>query len=168
MSHILVFTYSMLHRMLIGHTHSSRFMEWKNLGIITLKQATCAPNVFQKLRENWITTNFIYLTSSTFVTISHINYWDQVNSWKNLWKFWNGLLCRNKSGLLLLLNVSAYWKSSNYEACAKKLSQILGNNIDNVGRVIGLRIYVRYCRSAGLGVRFTLGTAIYIKLKSTI
>ena len=31
-------------------------------------------------------------------TISHINYWDQVNSWKNLWKFWNGPLCRNKSG----------------------------------------------------------------------
>ena len=28
-------------------------------------------------------------------TISHINYWDQVNSWKNLWKFWNGPLCRN-------------------------------------------------------------------------
>ena len=49
-----------------------------------------------------------------------------------------------------------------------KLSQILANNIDNVGRVIGLRIYVRYCRSASLGVRFTLGTAIYRKLKSTI
>ena len=39
----------------------------------------------------------------------------------------------------------AYWQSSNTEACAKKLSQILPNNIDNVGRVIGLRIYVRYC-----------------------
>ena len=31
-------------------------------------------------------------------------------------------------------------------ACAKKLSQILANNIDNGGREIGLRIYVRYCR----------------------
>ena len=31
-------------------------------------------------------------------TISYINYWDQVNSWKNLWKFWNDPLCRNKSG----------------------------------------------------------------------
>ena len=30
-------------------------------------------------------------------TISHINCWDQVNSWKNLWKFWNGPRCRNKS-----------------------------------------------------------------------
>ena len=29
--------------------------------------------------------------------------------------------------------------------CAKKLSQILANDIDNGGRVIGLRIYVRYC-----------------------
>ena len=27
----------------------------------------------------------------------------------------------------------------------KKLSQILANNIDNVGRGIGLRIYLRYC-----------------------
>ena len=31
-------------------------------------------------------------------TISHINYLDQINSWKNLWKFWNGPICRNKSG----------------------------------------------------------------------
>ena len=28
----------------------------------------------------------------------------------------------------------------------RKLSQILANNIDNGGRGIGLRIYVRYCR----------------------
>ena len=73
-------------------------MKCQNLGITTLKHATCAPNIFLKLPENQITTNFIYLTSSNFVTISHINYWDQVNSWKNLWKFWNGPLCRNKSG----------------------------------------------------------------------
>ena len=78
-------------------------------------------------------------------TISHINYWDQLNSWKNFWKFWNGLLCRNKSGPSPLLNVAVYWQSSNTEACAKKLSQIIANNIDNGGREIGLRIYVRYC-----------------------
>ena len=30
------------------------------------------------------------------------------------------------------------------EACAKKLSQRLPSNIDNEGRGIGLRIYVRY------------------------
>ena len=95
---ILVFTHSVLHRVLIGHAHSSKFMEWQNLGIATLKHAICATNVFLKLPENQTTTNFIYLPSSNFVTISHINYWDQVNSWKNLWKFWNGPLCRNKSG----------------------------------------------------------------------
>ena len=81
----------------------------------------------------------------TMTAIFHTNYWDQVNSWKNLWKFLNGRLCRNKSGLFTLLNVAAYWKSSNSQACAKKLSQILANNIDNGGRGISLRIYVRYC-----------------------
>ena len=34
---------------------------------------------------------------------------------------------------------------SNTEDCAKKLSQILANNIDNGGRGIGLIINVRYC-----------------------
>ena len=43
---ILVFAHSVLHRMLIGHAHSSQFMEWQNLGIKTLKRGTCAPNVF--------------------------------------------------------------------------------------------------------------------------
>ena len=38
------------------------------------------------------------------------------------------------------------WKSSNTEACANRLSQILANSIDNGERGIGLRIYVRYCR----------------------
>ena len=55
--------------------------------------------------ENQITTNFIYLTSSNFFTISHINYWDQVNSRKSLWKLWNGPLCRNKLGPSPILNV---------------------------------------------------------------
>ena len=78
----------MLHRMtLIGHTHSSQFMKRQNLGIATLKYGAWAPKVFKKLSENQITTDFVYLTSSNFVTISHINYWDQVNSWKNLWTF---------------------------------------------------------------------------------
>ena len=31
-------------------------------------------------------------------------------------------------------NVAAYWKRRNGEACDKKLSQILGNNIYNLGR----------------------------------
>ena len=33
--------------MLIGHAHSSQFMEQQNLGITTLKYAKCAPNVFK-------------------------------------------------------------------------------------------------------------------------
>ena len=60
--------------MLIGHTHSFQFMEQQNLGMTTLKHAKCAPDVFKKLPEKRITTNYIYLTSSNFVTISHINY----------------------------------------------------------------------------------------------
>ena len=69
------------------------------------------------------------------------------------WKFWNGLLCRNKSGSFPLLSVTVYWQSSNAKACAKKVSQILVNNMDNGGREIGLRIYVRYCR---LGLLYKL------------
>ena len=88
----------------------------------------------------------VLIASNLWTTISHINYWDQVNSWKNLWKFWNGPLCRNKSDPSPLLNVAVYWQSSNTETCVKKLPQILANNIDNGGRGIGLRIYVRYCR----------------------
>ena len=79
-------------------------------------------------------------------TTSHINYWDQLNSFKNFWKFWNGPHCRNKSGPSPLLKVAAYWQSSNTEACAKKLSQILANNIDNVVGWIDLIINVRCCR----------------------
>ena len=59
---------------LIGHVHSSQFMEWQNLSIATLKHAKFAPNIFKKLPENRTTTDFIYLTSSNFVTMSHINY----------------------------------------------------------------------------------------------
>ena len=45
-----------------------------------------------------------------------------------------------------LLNVAGCWKKSNAKACNNKLSQILANNIDNGGKGVGLRIYVRYCR----------------------
>ena len=47
-------------------------------------------------------------------------------------------------------NVAAYRQSSNTEACAKKLSQILANNIDNEGRGIDLRISVKYWNLNGL------------------
>ena len=94
---------------------------------------------------------------SFWSTISHINYWDQVNSWKNLWKFWNGPLCRNKSGPSPLLNVAVYWQSSDTRTCVKKLSQILANNTDNGGRGIGLRIYVKYCPKKWWKIKGGLG-----------
>ena len=117
------------------------------------------------MAENQITANFVYLTSSNFVTISHINYWDQVNSWKNLWKFWNGLLCRNKSGPFLLLNVAAYWQNNNPEGCINKLSQILASN-DNKGRGIGLRFYVRCCRLGLMDLWFCFNDLIKVFLHS--
>ena len=94
------------------------------------------------MSENQITMNFIYLASSNFMTISPMNYWDQVNSWKSFWKFWNGPLSRNKSG------PSPYSKLQHTGGvvCAKKPSQILSNSIGNGGSRIGCRIYVRYCR----------------------
>ena len=82
----------------------------------------CAPDVFRKLPENQITTNSIYLASSNFGAISQLNYWYQVNSWKNLWKFRNGPLCRNKSGPFSLLNVAGYWKSIVGPIFVKKLN----------------------------------------------
>ena len=47
---------------LIGPANSSQFVEWQNLGITTLKHAKCAPNVFKKLPQNQITTDFLHLT----------------------------------------------------------------------------------------------------------
>ena len=139
--HILVFL-SVLHRMmLIGCTHLSQFMECQNLGITALNHARCAPNVFKKLMGNQITADFIYLK----FTLNFLKFCDQVNSWKNLLKLWNGPLCRKKSGPLPLLNVALYCKSSNNKACPKKLSQILPNKIHHGRKGIGLRIYVRCC-----------------------
>ena len=37
---------------LIGHAHSSQFMEWQNLVIATIKHAKYTPNAFKKLPEN--------------------------------------------------------------------------------------------------------------------
>ena len=61
-----------LHRKkLIGHAHSSLFVEWHNLGITIIKHAICSTNICQKFQQNQIITNFIYPTSSNLVTISH-------------------------------------------------------------------------------------------------
>ena len=85
-------------------------------------------------------------------TISHINYWGKVNFWKDLRKFWNGLLCRNKSGPFPLLNVAAYWNTSNPEDCAKKLFQILVNNIAHAEFMRGIVVLIgknkmTYCKT---------------------
>ena len=95
------------------------------------------PERFLKIAPKSNNYQFSYLTSSNFVTISHMIFWDQVNSWKNLWKFLNGPLYRNKSDLFSLLNVEAYWESSNTEVCTKELSQILANDIDGGRRGLG-------------------------------
>ena len=118
-------------------------MEWRNLGIPTLKHAIYALKVFKRLPG---TINFIYLTSTNFVTISHINYWDQVNSGKNLQKFWNYLLCRNKSAPLPLLNVAAYLKNSNTDACTKKLSWYLGDvdSFQNLYEILWNNLNMQY------------------------
>ena len=97
---------------LIDPARSSQFVEWHNSGTTTLTHAICTPNVFFEFPEDQVTTNFIYPISSNFVAISHINYWDQLNSWKNFWKFWNGPPCRNKLGPSPLLNIAVYWQSS--------------------------------------------------------
>ena len=58
-----------------------------------------------------------------------------------------GLLCTNSSTPSTLLNVAVYWESSKPEGCAKKLSQILANNIENGEKGIGLTSYMTYCRN---------------------
>ena len=110
---------------------------------------TCymCPKCFLKVAGKSNNYQFSLPDFHKFVAIAHINYWDQVNSWKNFWKFWNGPPCRSKSGLFPLLNVVVYWQSSNTEAFAKKLSQILAINIDHWGggRATGPTNYVSYC-----------------------
>ena len=71
-----------------------------------------------------------------------------MSSWKNLRKFWNDPLCRNKSDLSPLLNVVAYWQSSATKACATKMSQILAKNTGDGERKLILE-FVRYCRIWG-------------------
>ena len=130
---------------LIGPTHSSQFIEWHNLGITKFKHAICAPNVFLKIAGK--PNNY------QFYLPNFLKFCDNISSKllrpsKFLEKFLEILewsFYRNKSSPSPLLNVVACWKSSNTEACVKKLSQILANNIDNGRRWFGLRINVRYC-----------------------
>lgn len=67
---------------------------------------------------------------------------------ENSWKFKNGPLCTNNS---------VYWYSSNTEACAEKLSQIRANNVDNGGRGIGPKNYVRYCLKKEMNSKTSFG-----------
>ena len=57
-----------------------------------------------------------------------------------------GSLWRCKLGPFHLLNIAAYWKSSNKEASANKLSQILANSTDNQETRAVLKNHVDYCR----------------------
>ena len=92
------------------------------------------------------------LNNYLFYLYNFVKFWDNISHkllrpsqfLENLQKFRNDPLYRNKSSPFLLLNVTAYWQSSNSEACAKKLPQIVANNVDNGGRGIGLKVYVRF------------------------
>ena len=61
-------------------THSSQLMAMHNLDTKTLRHVLCAPHVFKKLPENYITVYVIDQTFAKFATVSHISYWDQVKS----------------------------------------------------------------------------------------
>ena len=99
------------------------------------------PNNFLKLPENQITTDFIYQFPQLF--FSH-NLLRPSQFLEKFMEILNGPLCRNKSGPYPPLNVAAYWKSSNTEACGKNLPQILASNIYSGGRGLGLRTYLKY------------------------
>ena len=129
----------------IGPADSSQLMEWDHLGITKRKHAICAPIVFWNLLQNEITTNFIDLTSSIFVAVSHITYWDQGSSLKNSGNSGIFHCAEINPPFLPLLNVPAYWQSSNTKACANKMSQRLEIKVYNRGRGIRLGIYVSYC-----------------------
>ena len=91
--------------------------------------------------------------------MSHISYWDQFNSGKSFWKLLNGSLRRNRP----LAPISRYSISQtfNTEACAKELCQILAKNIDNGGRGIGLRIFVRYYLKKQMKSKKRLGKTLH-------
>ena len=122
MWHILVLAHSVLHSVLATPILLHYGME--NFRYYNTKTCCMCPKCFLKIAGKSNNCQF-YLAD--FLNL------EQVNSWKSLWKFWNGPLCRNKSGPFLLLDVATYWKSNNSEACVKKLYQILANNIENGG-----------------------------------
>ena len=103
-------------------------------------------------------------------TISHINYWDQVNFWKKVWKFWNGSFCRNKSSRKIKLqgfrvteccyNETAishinYWDQVNFwkkvwkfwngSFCRNKSSRSPYSLLQYIGRVATLKFVSRNC-----------------------
>ena len=139
-------------------------MEWKNLGIRTLEHGHI-PQMFFKIPGKSNKYRF-YLPSS-------LKFCDNI-SYKLLWpsqfleKFmeileWSTL--QKKIRPPSLLNAAAYWKSSNTEACANNLSQILANNIDNGGREIDFRIYVTYC---GFWISIWLGLMMVERQKCKV
>ena len=77
------------------------------------------PKYFSKVPGKQNYWQFCLPTCWNVFLISHINYWDQVNSKKNFSKLSNDSLCRNRSGPSPLLNATAYWEIINMNARVK-------------------------------------------------
>ena len=65
---------------LIGPAHSSQFMEPHNSSITVLITCYMWPKCFLKIAEKPNNYQFHLPNFTNFVTISHINDWDQINS----------------------------------------------------------------------------------------
>ena len=105
----------------------------------------------KKLPENQKTTDFIYLTSSNFATISHINYWDQVIPGKNY----------GKSGMV-------HFPETNHSPSPYSMLQ-------HIGRVAAPKLVLRNCLrylqttlimgGVGLVSGFMWGIVAYVFIK---
>ena len=124
---------------------SSQFMKWQNLGITMLKRAICVPNVFLKTATKPKNYQFYLPNFLKFCdNISH-KLLRPSQFLEKVLEILESFTLEQYITPLPILKVAVYWKSSNTKACARKLSQIIANNIGNRGRGISLKIYVRYC-----------------------
>ena len=92
-------------------------IEWHNLGITTLTCAICGANVFQKITGK---PNDYQLYLSNFVKFCDNNSRKLLRT-KEFLKILEWSTLHKKIRPLPLLNVAAYWKSSNTEAYTRKL-----------------------------------------------
>ena len=106
---------------LIHHAHSSKFMEWHNLGITTL----------------------------THLTMSFPE--------KNWWKFWNGLLCREKSDSSTYSMLQHIGRVATPKITPRNFLRYLQTTLIIGRRENGPRLSVRYCglvKKKMFGVKF--------------